>query len=153
MLHLACFQPEIPQNVGTLLRTSLCLGFQLHLIYPLGFLLSDRFFKRAALDYGRAESMIHHATWEDFMVFAHKQRALGGRLIALDPIGSENIYAFSFQAQDIILLGAEQSGLGPTQRASADCVLKIPMQPNKRSLNMAIAGSIAVSEAKRQVDC
>ena len=152
MLHLACFQQEIPQNIGTLLRNSMCLGFKLNLIYPLGFLMSDRFFKRASLDYGDADSINHHASWSDLLIFVEKRRMPGGRLIALDPLGSEKLYQFPFHAEDILLLGPEQAGLQDEQREAADHVLQIPLQSGKRSLNMAIAGSIAISEAQRQVN-
>lgn len=144
-LRLALYQPDIPQNTGTLMRLCACLGIGLDVIEPCGFVLSDKNLKRSGMDYLDQLSWQRHADWAAFA--AQKS----GRVIVLSTQASETYTDFIFQNTDTLLLGRESSGLPAEVHASADARVIIPMQPNTRSLNVAIAGAIVLSEALRQI--
>ena len=143
-MHLALYQPDIPQNVGTLLRLGACLNVSIHVIEPCGFLMGDRKLKRAGMDYIDTAALIRHTSWTTY------QAAPKGRIIALVPRIGTSFLDFTFQASDHLLLGQESIGLPDDITASADHVVSIPMHHGNRSLNVAIAGAIVLSEALRQ---
>src|SRR5579885_3270679 len=107
LLRLALFEPDIPQNTGTLLRLAPCLGVGVDLIEPCGFLLDDRRLRRAALDYLALAAIRRHASWDDF----RRARDAGSRLVLLTTAGSEPLPRFAFAADDTILLGRESAGV------------------------------------------
>lgn len=148
MIDCALFEPDIPQNAGTILRLGACLGVTVHIIHPSGFALSDRNLRRAGMDYIDRATMREHADWQRFQEW---RRAAGRRLVALSA-GGAALYAFRFRRDDVILLGRESAGLPPPVLAEADAVLGIPMRAGNRSLNVAVAAAIATSEALRQTD-
>ena len=149
-MHLACFEPEIPQNVGTLIRASACLGFHLHLIAPLGFLMSNRHLKRAHMDYVHKTNVMIHKDWETFLKFAQTPHPLHQRLIGLTSKGPVNYTDVTYNAHDILLVGSENSGFGQIQENACHTTVRIPMQNGTRSLNMAIAACMVMGEALRQ---
>lgn len=134
------------------MRTASCLGFHLHLIGPLGFLLTDRHLRRAHMDYRTHARCTQHDGWDAFLQFVKSQSALGGRLLGLSALGEKLYHQFSFRGGDVLLLGSEQSGLGKTQCDTCDSLLKVPMCKGQRSLNMAITGAMVMGEALRQTD-
>jgi tRNA (cytidine/uridine-2'-O-)-methyltransferase len=146
-MRLALYQPDIPQNTGTLLRTAACFVVPVDLILPTGFDSSDRSLKRAGLDYLAHVDVTRH---EDFTAFDAARRVRGDRLVLLSAHGEATHVAFSFEGTDILLLGRESAGAPPAVHAAADARLRIPMRAGLRSLNVAVAGAIVLAEALRQ---
>lgn len=144
-LRLALYQPDIPQNTGTLMRLCACLGVAMDVIEPCGFVLSDKNLRRAGMDYLDRLNWKRHADWAAF------QAQKSGRVIILSTQASENYTDFIFQNSDILLLGRESSGLPQAVHDSADARVIIPMQAGMRSLNVAIAGAMVLGEALRQI--
>jgi tRNA (cytidine/uridine-2'-O-)-methyltransferase len=145
-VRLALFEPDIPQNTGALLRLAACLGVAVDLIEPCGFLFDDRRLKRAGLDYIALARLRRHASWNAFLE-AHSSAS---RLILLTRAGSVALHDFAFAATDTILLGRESAGVPACVHCRADARVAIPLCPPARSLNVAIAGAIALAEALRQ---
>lgn len=146
-MRLALYQPDIPQNLGAAIRLATCFGAVLEVIEPCGFPLTDKSLKRAALDYGAQALIERHASFAAFQ--AAPARALG-RLVLIETDGPETIYQFAFAAGDTLILGRESAGSPPEVYQSAATVLRIPMVPGVRSLNVVTAGAIALAEALRQ---
>jgi tRNA (cytidine/uridine-2'-O-)-methyltransferase len=149
MIACALYEPDIPQNAGTILRLGACFGVPVHIIQPSGFALTDRNFRRAGMDYLDRALLREHRDWP---AFAEWRRGERHRLIALSTRGTVRLHEFAFKANDVILLGRESAGLPEAVLASADAVLRIPIHPGNRSLNVATAAAIAVAEALRQTD-
>jgi tRNA (cytidine/uridine-2'-O-)-methyltransferase len=147
MIDCALFEPDIPQNAGTILRLGACFNVPVHIIHPAGFTLSDRNFKRAGMDYLSRADCSEHADWS---AFEDWRVNTGRRLIAMSTRGRERLPDFQFRADDVLILGRESAGLPEHARAAADAVLRIPIGGGNRSLNVAAAASIAVFEALRQ---
>lgn len=147
MVDLALYQPDIPQNAGAILRLAACLGAPVHVILPAGFDLSDRRLRRAGMDYLEMVELRRHADWPAFEAWRGQT---GRRLIALTAHGDARLDAFAFRPDDILLLGRESAGLPPDVREAANARLRIPIRPEARSLNVALAAAIAVHEALRQ---
>lgn len=145
-LRLALFEPDIPQNTGALLRLAACFGVALDLIEPLGFLWEDRRLRRAALDYVARAPVCRHASWDAFLA----ARAPAPRLILLTTTGDVPLYRFAFAPGDTLLLGRESAGVPDFVHRAAFARVVIPLRPGARSLNVAMAGAIALSEALRQ---
>jgi tRNA (cytidine/uridine-2'-O-)-methyltransferase len=145
-LRLALFEPDIPQNTGTLLRLAACLGVAVDLIEPLGFLYDDRRLRRAALDYAARVTICRHNSWSAFQ--ANRDRT--SRLVLLTTRGTAALHGFAFAPGDTLLLGRESAGVPAFVHEAAEARVFIPMQPGARSLNVAIAGAIALAEALRQ---
>jgi tRNA (cytidine/uridine-2'-O-)-methyltransferase len=145
-LRLALFEPDIPQNTGTLIRLAACFGVGIDLIEPFGFLLDDRRLKRAALDYAALAAIRRHESWESYLA----ARNPDSRLILLTTAGDVPLHRFGFAAGDTLLLGRESAGVPAFVHAAAAARIAIPLQPGARSLNVAVAGAIALGEALRQ---
>jgi len=146
-MRLALYEPDIPQNTGTILRLAACLGVEAHLIEPAGFPLSDRAFRRAGMDYLDAVSIVRHASWDDFESW---RRNDGGRLVLFTTAGTTCFLDYGFRPQDVLLFGRESAGVPDHVRRAADVTLVIPIRPPLRSLNVAVACAMAVGEALRQ---
>jgi tRNA (cytidine/uridine-2'-O-)-methyltransferase len=145
-LRLALFEPDIPQNTGALLRVAACFAVPIDLIEPFGFVPDDRRIKRAALDYAEHAAICRHASWAAFLA----QCKPGSRLVLLTTHGSVALHDFAFAAGDTLLLGRESAGVPEFVHRSADARVRIPMRAGARSLNVAVAGAIALAEALRQ---
>jgi tRNA (cytidine/uridine-2'-O-)-methyltransferase len=143
-LRLALYQPDIPQNAGSLMRLCACLGVPLDIIEPCGFLLTDRNFRRAGMDY-RGE-MVRHTGWESF------RSALQGRLVLLTTRAALPYTGFLFHPSDILMVGRESAGVPDPVHDAASARLLIPMRPGMRSLNVAQAAAMVLGEALRQTD-
>jgi tRNA (cytidine/uridine-2'-O-)-methyltransferase len=145
-LRLALFEPDIPQNAGTLVRLAACFGVPIDLIEPCGFVLDERRFRRAALDYAAQATICRHVSWPAFVA----QRDPGSRLVLMTTRGDIALHRFAFSAADTLLLGRETAGVPEFVHAAADGRVRIPMRAGVRSLNVAVAGAIALAEAMRQ---
>lgn len=146
-MRIALYQPDIPQNTGTVLRLCACLGIEAHIIEPAGFPTSDRAFRRAGMDYLDAVTIIRHGSWREFETW---RRAEGCRLALFTTGATVSYLDFRFEPDDILLFGRESAGVGPEVHAAADARLTIPMRPGLRSLNVAVAAAMAAGEALRQ---
>jgi tRNA (cytidine/uridine-2'-O-)-methyltransferase len=145
-LRLALYQPDIPQNTGTLLRTAACLGLAVDLIEPAGFAVTDRNLRRAGMDYLDAAVLTRHSGWSGFEA---ARRASGRRLVLLTTAAATSYLDFAFDARDVILVGRESAGVPPEVHAAADARLVVPMRPGFRSLNVAVAAVMVLGEALR----
>ncbi len=146
-VELALYQPDIAQNTGTLLRLGACIGVRLHIIHPTGFPFSRRELKRGGLDY------LELADFEEHDSYAHfdaARRAAGRRLVLLTTKSSESAYAAAYRDSDILMVGRESAGVPAEVAADADLRIRIPMLPERRSLNVAVAASLILGEALRQ---
>lgn len=149
MPQVVLYQPEIPPNTGNIARTCAATDTPLHLIEPLGFELSDRYLKRAGLDYWPYVQLTTHPDWSAFL---QQQQQQGGRLIAFTTKGELNYLDCDFQATDWLLFGRETSGLPEDVLASCDHRVRIPTpQAGVRSLNLSVSVAIGLFEARRQV--
>ncbi len=146
-LCLALFQPEIPQNAGTMLRLCACLGVDAALIEPAAFPTTDRHFRRAGLDYLDHVRLARHASWRAFDQWRATSRR---RLVLLSTRGVTSYLDFAFRPGDIIMVGRESAGVSEEAHRAADATLRIPMRANMRSLNVAVAAGMVLGEALRQ---
>jgi tRNA (cytidine/uridine-2'-O-)-methyltransferase len=149
-MRLALFQPDIPQNCGTLIRLTAALGVGLDVIEPCGFLLDDRRLKRAGLDYHVLAEMRRHPSWTAFWTDFQASRAADRRLLLLTTGGDCPYTDFAYRVGDTLLLGRESAGVPAEVHAAADARLVIPLRADCRSLNVAQAGAMALGEALRQ---
>jgi len=148
-VRLALYQPDIPQNAGTLMRLCACLGVALDIIEPCGFVLDDRRVRRSGMDYLEGLDLTRHTGWTSFDA---ARRQAGGRLVLLTARGAVPHLDFAFRPGDTLLLGRESAGVPEEVHEAADARVLIPLRPGFRSLNVAIAGSMALGEALRQLD-
>lgn len=148
-IQLALYQPDIPQNTGALCRLGACLNMCVHIIHPTGFVYSEKKFRRAAMDYADHVHMHEH---DSFEAFDNWRKPAGKRLVLLSTKAENSVYEFSFTASDILLLGRESAGVPQKIADQCDARLRIPMAPNRRSMNVAVAAALAIGEAKRQTD-
>ncbi|KZM49608.1 tRNA (cytidine(34)-2'-O)-methyltransferase [Labrenzia sp. OB1] len=149
MPDIALFQPDIPQNTGTILRLAACMGVTVHLIEPAGFPISDSALKRAGMDYLERASMRRHTCFEDFDTW---RRDRDRRLILLTTGSDTDYTGFSFSHEDILLMGRESSGAPQEVHQVADARLRIPMAEGMRSINVAVSAGMVLGEALRQTD-
>ena len=143
-MRLALYEPDIPQNTGTLLRLAACFNLPVDIIEPCGFIFDDKRMRRAGMDYLNIVDYTRHDSWEKFYA-QHK-----GRIVLLTTKGAEPHHRFHFQASDILLLGRESAGVPDSVHHAADARLRIPMRADTRSINGAMAGAIVLSEALHQ---
>lgn len=149
-LRLALFQPDIPQNAGTLLRTCACLGVGADLVEPAGFPTADRNFRRAGMDYLDALDLRRHASFAAFE--AWRAGAVPCPRLVLLTTGAEADYRdVPFRPGDVLMVGRESAGVPPEVHAAADLRLTVPMRPGFRSLNVAVAAAMVLGEALRQL--
>lgn len=150
-MRLALFQPDIPQNTGTLLRLGACLDFAVDIIEPCGFIFNEKAMRRAGMDYLEQVSYRRHNSWQDFLAYRAAHPEEYGRLVLMSTHASEPYTDFSFQPNDIILMGRESAGVPEDVHNQADARLLIPMNPKARSINMAISAAMVVGEVLRQI--
>jgi tRNA (cytidine/uridine-2'-O-)-methyltransferase len=149
MLKVVLIHPQIPPNTGNIARTCAAMDVELHLVGPLGFEISDRYLKRAGLDYWPYVKVLYHPTLQEFN---HSSQALQGRRIGFDTTGKGNYTQFAYQADDWLLFGSETEGLPESLLADCNATVYIPMrQPAVRSLNLSVSVAIGLFEALRQL--
>ena len=144
-MRVALFEPEIAGNVGAVLRLGACLGAAVDLIEPLGFAWDDRRVRRAAMDYIDHVTVVRHAGFDAF-----KATIGPGRLVLLTTKGATSVYGFGFMADDVLLFGKESAGVPPAVADACTARVRLPMRPEVRSLNLAMAAALALGEALRQ---
>ncbi|HEY9888572.1 MAG TPA: tRNA (cytidine(34)-2'-O)-methyltransferase [Candidatus Obscuribacterales bacterium] len=148
MVRVVLVHPEIPPNTGNVARTCAATKTELHLVKPLGFELSDRYLKRAGLDYWPYVNLHVHDSWELFCTSARRQ---GGRLIGFSTGGAQSYIDIPYQGDDWLLFGKETAGLTPAMLTTCDLTAHIPMaEPGVRSLNLSASAAIGLFEALRQ---
>lgn len=144
-LQLALYQPDLPPNVGTLIRLGACLGVAVHVIEPCGFPFSLQAVRRSAMDYAPQAEIVPHRSWEDFLAGRPP-----GRLVLLSTKASVPYPAFRFAPSDTLMVGRETVGVPDAVAERADARVLIPMRPGLRSLNVATAAAMVLGEALRQ---
>ena len=149
-MRLALYQPDIPQNTGTLLRLGACLNIEIDIIEPCGFIFNEKAMRRAGMDYLDLVNCRRHNSWADFMDYRLKHPDESGRLDLMTTHGKNSLLDFEFKPNDIILMGRESAGVPEEIHQLVDAQLLIPMSPEARSINMAVSASIALTEALRQ---
>ena len=148
-MQIALFQPDIPQNTGTILRLCACLDVAAHIIEPAGFPTSDRHFRRSGMDYLDQVKLMRHDSWSKFEQW---RREAGYRLILFTTKVANSYLDYHYTASDILLFGRESAGVTDEVVAAADARLVIPIKPGLRSLNVAMSAAMALGEALRQTD-
>ena len=143
-MRLALFQPDIPQNTGTILRFCACMKLGVDIIEPCGFVWDDRKLRRAGLDYIDHVDLKRHLNWEDFFSQRHQ------RIILLSTKAASSYIDFAFHANDILLFGRESAGVPDHVHEAADARLCVPMAADLRALNVAVCASMVAGEAMRQ---
>ncbi|MDB5709504.1 MAG: rRNA methyltransferase [Sphingomonas bacterium] len=145
-MRLALYQPDIAGNVGTILRLAACFDVAVDLIEPMGFAFSDRALARAGMDYAAQAQVTRHADWAAF------ERQVAGRMVLLTTRGGTRLDAVPFAADDVLLLGSESAGVPDEVHDRADLAVRIPLASGFRSLNVAVAAGIALTEGLRQTE-
>lgn len=151
-MRLALYQPDIPQNTGTLLRLGACLDLAIDIIEPCGFLFNEKAMRRAGMDYLEFSNYRRHNSWNDFLAYREQNPQEYGRIVLLTTHATQSFVDFEFKSNDIILMGRESAGVPENVHEKADAQLLIPMNPNARSINMAVSAAMAVTEALRQTN-
>ena len=146
-MQIALYQPDIPQNTGTILRLCACLDVTAHIIEPAGFPVSDRHFRRAGMDYLDQVTITRHDSWSKFEQWRNEKRC---RLILFTTKTTHSYLDYRYGAADILLFGRESAGVPDEVVTAADARLVIPIQPGLRSLNVAVTAAMALGEALRQ---
>ena len=149
-MRLALFQPDIPQNTGTLLRLGACLDLPLDIIEPCGFMFNEKAMKRAGMDYLEMASYRRHNSWREFLEYREQHSDEYGRIVLLTTHASAPYTEFEFKKNDIILMGRESAGVPEAVHQIADARLLIPMNEKARSINVAVSAVMVVGEALRQ---
>lgn len=143
-MRIALYQPEIPGNVGAILRLAACFSVGVDIVEPCGFVFSDARMKRAGMDYIDHVAFVRHTDWNGFAGAAR------GRLILLSSKAEARLTDFAFAADDILLMGQESAGVPDAVRDHCAARVRIPLNPAVRSLNISVAAGIALAEALRQ---
>lgn len=148
-MKIAMYQPDIPQNLGAMMRLSACTACELHIIEPCGFPFDAKKIKKSAMDYYEHVKLIRHDSWDNFFDYCqrqdHKQR-----IILMTTKAASSYVDFEFNENDILLAGRESSGVPDNVHNSVDARLCIPMEDGLRSLNIVNATSMILGEALRQ---
>jgi len=146
-MRIALYEPDIPQNTGTILRLCACFGFEAHIVEPAGFPVSDRAFRRAGMDYLDQVALTRHGSWADFDGWRRRE----GLALVLLTTAAERCYLDHGYGEDqVLLFGRESAGVPEAVHAAADVRLRIPMRKGMRSLNVAMAAAMVAGEALRQ---
>ena len=146
-MRIALYEPDIPQNTGTILRLCACLGLEAHIIEPAGFPATDRAFRRAGMDYLGQVEIVRHASWA---VFEDWRRGKQLSLVLVTTAAERSYLDHSYRDDEMLLFGRESAGVPPAVHAAADVRLRIPMRRGLRSLNVAMAVALVAGEALRQ---
>ena len=147
-MRLALYQPDIPQNAGTMLRLAACLGVAVDLIEPAGFVMSDKHLRRAGMDYLDHIELVRHRSWQAYI----DQPGRHGRLILLTTRASTDYVNFRFAGNDTLMVGRETDGVPGDVHRLADGAVRVPMVEGLRSLNVAVAAAMVLGEALRQTN-
>lgn len=144
-LRIALFEPEIAGNVGAVLRLGACLGAAVDLIEPMGFVWDDRRVRRAAMDYIDHVEIARHAGFAPFRAGLGRRR-----LVLFTTKAVQSPYQFAFCPDDVLLFGKESAGVPDAVAQGCHAALRLPLRPQVRSMNLAMAAGLALGEALRQ---
>ena len=144
---IALYEPDIPQNTASIIRTCFCLGATLEIIEPCGFLFSDKRFKRVVMDYLDIDKIVFYKSSKEFFEMKKEQR-----VILLTTKAKKSYTNFSFKSDDTLLFGRESAGVPNKIHKVVNERLKIPIQSNKRSLNLSTSVAIVLTENLRQTN-
>jgi tRNA (cytidine/uridine-2'-O-)-methyltransferase len=147
-MRIALYEPDIPQNAGTILRLCACVGIEAHIIEPAGFPVTDRAFRRAGMDYLDQVTIVRHAS---FSTFDDWRRGAELRLVLMTTAAEHSYLDHAFSERDVVMFGRESAGVPDAAHRAADVRLRIPIRAGLRSLNVAIATAMVVGEALRQI--
>jgi tRNA (cytidine/uridine-2'-O-)-methyltransferase len=147
MFRIVLIEPEIPPNTGNVIRLAANTGCELHLVAPLGFSMEHKLLRRAGLDYHEFADVVRHASWQAWLA-----QAAHDRIWAFSTRGSQRLYDVAFTRGDWLVFGSESAGLPAAlrERLRSDQLVRLPMRPAQRSLNLSNAVAVAVYEAWRQ---
>ena len=146
-MRIALYEPDIPQNTGTILRLCACLGVEAHIIEPAGFPVTDRAFRRAGMDYLDQVTLVRH---ESFAAFEGWRALKRVSLVLLTTTAEQSYLDHTFGIDQILMFGRESAGVPDAVHRAADTRIRIPMRPGMRSMNVAMAVAVVVGEALRQ---
>ncbi|MEM7169330.1 MAG: tRNA (cytidine(34)-2'-O)-methyltransferase [Pseudomonadota bacterium] len=146
-MRLVLYQPDIPQNCGTMMRLAACLALPVDIIEPCGFVLDDKRLRRAAMDYYEHLDLTRHRSWQAYCADHKSQNT---RLVLLTTKGDQSYCDFSFRNGDRLLLGRESAGVPQEVHDLADARIRIPLKEGLRSINVAQAAAMVAGEALRQ---
>lgn len=147
MLNLVLYQPDIPQNLGALLRLSACLGATVHVVEPCGFPIDAARLRRVGMDYIGKAQWVRHLHWQAFL---DARQGRPGRLLLLETDGTTCYTDLRYAPEDYVVLGSESAGTPRALYEQMDATLTIPMREGMRSLNLAMSAGMLVAEACRQ---
>lgn len=146
-MRIALYEPDIPQNTGTILRTCACLGLEAHIVEPAGFPVTDRAFRRAGMDYLDQVSIVRHADFAAFDAWRRQERLT---LVLMTTAADRHYLDHGFADDQVILFGRESAGVPQAVHDAADVRLVIPVREGLRSLNIAVSMAMVAGEALRQ---
>ena len=144
-MHIALYKPDIPQNTAAIIRLGACLNLKIHIIEPCGFNLHDSRFKRVVMDYIGFSKIFRYQDYDDFLNKNKKKR-----IILMTTKAKKHYHKFKFKKDDILLFGRESAGVPNNLHKTIKNKIKIPMNKNTRSLNVAMSVAIISAEALRQ---
>jgi len=147
-MRIALYEPDIPQNTGTILRLCACFGIEAHIIEPAGFDISDRGFRRAGMDYLDQVKLVRHAAWPAFEAWRKAEKL---RLALFTTKGATSYFDHRFRPDEVLVFGRESAGVPEAVHEAADARLLIPMRQGLRALNVAMSVAMAAGEAMRQL--
>jgi len=146
-MQIALYEPDIPQNTGTILRLCACLRLEAHIIEPAGFPVTDRAFRRAGMDYLDQVALTRHGSFQAFEDWRGSERL---KLVLLTTAAETSYLDHDFRDDQVLLFGRESAGVPEPVHAAADARLRIPIAKGLRSLNVAMAAALVAGEALRQ---
>ena len=146
-MRIALYEPDIPQNTGTILRLCACLGLPADIVEPAGFPVTDRAFRRAGMDYLDQVELSRHASFAEFDAWRRRQ---GLKLVLFTTAAERSYLDHAYGDDQVLLFGRESAGVPEAVHQAADARLCIPMRAGMRSLNVAMAAAMAAGEALRQ---
>ena len=146
-MRIALYEPDIPQNTGTILRLCACLGVEAHIIEPAGFAVTDRAFRRAGMDYLDQVALVRHGSFTAFEEWRMRERL---SLVLLTTSARQSYLDHAYGNDQVLLFGRETVGVPEPVHRAADFRLRIPMREGTRSLNVAMTAAMVVGEALRQ---
>ncbi len=146
-MRITLYEPDIPQNTGTILRLCACLGIEAHIIEPAGFPVTDRAFRRAGMDYLDQVALTRHRSFDAFEEWRRRQ---GLSLVLLTTAAEHSYLDHTFRNDQVLLFGRESAGVPESVHKASDARLRVPMRPGMRSLNVAMVAAIVAGEALRQ---
>jgi tRNA (cytidine/uridine-2'-O-)-methyltransferase len=147
-MRIALYEPDIPQNTGTILRLCACLGAEAHIIEPAGFPVTDRAFRRAGMDYLDHVRLTRHAAFANFEAWRRAERL---RLLLLTTAAQTSYLDHAYGDDEVLLFGRESAGVPEAVHQAVDTRLHIPLREGLRSLNVAMAAAMVAGEALRQL--